>query len=152
MIKVGRILTIIMWVLLLISGILVISLITSISENDQDAVMGNWISTNLTWSYILFAIAAGIIIVAGLYQMATDMNSLKSGLFVVAFFVIVIGIAYLFTSNTMPQFNGVDKFIADGTLTPKVSRMIGLGLNTTYILFILAIASVVWSSVSRLFK
>ena len=153
MIKTGKILSIIMWVLVIISAVLVVSLIANINtDNLADPVMANWINVNLTWAYIMVAVAAGIILIFGLYHMVTEKKSLISGLAVFGFFVVIVGIAYLLASDEFPQFIGVDKFVENGTLTHRVSKLIGMGLNTTYILFIIAVVSIVWSSVTRLFK
>lgn len=153
MAKSKKIVTIILWGIVLISVILMISLMSNINtENEADPSMLSWISTNLTWTYILFAITALIVLFFGIIQMFSEKKALLNGLMVMGFFAVIILVAYLFTDNSMPTFLGVNKFIEDGTLTPKVSRLIGVGLNTTYILFILAIGSVLWSSLSRLFK
>jgi hypothetical protein len=55
-------------------------------------------------------------------------------------------------SDVMPQFIGVDRFIADGTLTPNIAKMVDTGLIATYLLFGLAIVSILWSSISQIFK
>jgi small-conductance mechanosensitive channel len=151
MIKVGRILTIIQWVLLAISAILVISLMVNIGE-DTDPVMGSWINTNLIWTYILLALGAGIAVIAAILHTVTDAAAAKRSLISLGFLVVVALIAYLLASDAMPTFHGVEEYIADGTLTPRVSKLIGTGLYATYILLFLAVLGMVVSSVSRLFK
>jgi hypothetical protein len=66
--------------------------------------------------------------------------------------VAVAVVSYLLASDTIPQFSGVQRFINDGTLTPQVAKMVDTGLYATYILIGLAILSILFSSVSRLFK
>ena len=148
----GRIITILLWVLLIISAVLVISLMVNINENDQDPTMGSWINSNIIWSYILAAIGAGLVFVFGLFHMVTDKKAAKRGLVTLVFFVIVFGLSYLFSTDAIPQFIGVDKFINDGTLNASIAKMIDTGLYATYILLGLAILSIVFSSVTRLFK
>ena len=58
--KTGKITTIFLWALLVVSAILIISLMVNISDNDADPTMGSWINSNLVWGYILVAIGAGI--------------------------------------------------------------------------------------------
>jgi hypothetical protein len=150
--KSAKTLTIIMVALLVVSAILVISLLANVSDNKQDPTMGNWINTNLVWAYILLALAVGIIIIFSLYNMVSETKSLKAGLMVIAFFVVIGGFSYIISSSAIPQFLGSANFVAKGILTPNVSRWISTGLNVTYILFLIAIGSIVLSSVSRLFK
>ena len=150
--KTGKIVTIILWVIIAISAILVISLFVNISDNDQDPTMASWVNTNLIWSYILLVLGAGIAIIAGLIHMFTDKRAAKRGLIAVGFLGAVALISYLLASPEIPQFPGVDKFIDNGTLTERVAKLVDTGLYATYILFGLAILSIVYSSVSRIFK
>ncbi|MBW6535627.1 MAG: hypothetical protein K0B11_11505 [Mariniphaga sp.] len=150
--KVGKIVTIILWVLLIVSAVLIVSMMVNISENDADPTMGSWINSNLVWSYVLLGIGAGIAILAGLFHMATDLNAAKKGLISLVFLVVVAVVSYLLASDTIPQFAGVQKFINDGTLTTQVAKLVDTGLYATYILLALAILSILFSSVNRLFK
>ncbi|MEE4284751.1 MAG: hypothetical protein V2I31_01345 [Mariniphaga sp.] len=150
--KVGKIVTILLWVLLIVSAVLIVSMMVNISENEADPTMGSWINSNLVWSYVLLAIGAGIAVLAGLFHMATDMKAAKKGLISLVFLVVVAVVSYLLASDTIPQFAGVQKFINDGTLTNQVAKMVDTGLYATYILLALAILSILFSSVTRLFK
>ncbi|NQU86000.1 MAG: hypothetical protein HQ541_09595 [Mariniphaga sp.] len=150
--KTGRILTIFQWVLLAISAILVISLMVNVSEVESDPTMGSWINTNLIWAYILLAIGAGAAIIAAILHTVTDTSALKQSLISLGFMVVVVVVAYLLASDAIPTFHGVEKYISDGTLTPRISKMIGTGLYTTYILLFIAIIGMALSSVSKLFK
>lgn len=150
--KVGKIVTILLWVLLIVSAVLIVSMMANISENEADPTMGSWINSNLVWSYVLLVIGAGIAILAGLFHMATDINAAKKGLISFAFLAVVAVVSYLLASDAIPQFAGVQRFINDGTLTPQVAKMVDAGLYATYILVALAILSILFSSVMRLFK
>ena len=152
--KIGKIVTIILWVLLIVSAVLVISLIVNI-EGDADnpaPTMVSWINTNLVWAYILVAIGAGVAILAGLFHTVTDKQAAKGGIIALVFMGVVALVAYLLASPEIPQFIGVDKFINDGTLNEKVAKMVDTGLYATYILLGLAILAVASSSVMRLFR
>ena len=150
--KLEKVLTIALWVLLAVSAFLIVSLMTNISENDADATMGAWINTNLTWSYILLAIGAVVAVVFALYNTLTDKAAAKKGLMALVFAGVVLAIAYALSTDVLPQFHGVEKFIAEGTLTPSISKWIDTTLYATYILILLAIVATVVSSVSRVFK
>jgi hypothetical protein len=152
MIKTGKIVTILLWVLLIISAVLVISMMTNISENEADPTMGTWINTNLIWAYILMLIGAGVAILAGLFHMATDLKAAKKGLISIVFLGVIALVAYLLASDQIPQFTGSQRFIQDGTLTSQVAKMIDAGLYATYILLALAVLSIMLAPVTRLFK
>ena len=150
--KLEKVLTIILWVLLAVSAFLVVSLMANISDNDADPTMGAWINTNLTWSYILLGIAAAFAVVFALINTFTDKAAAKKGLIALAFAGVVLAISYALASDALPQFYGVEKFIADGSLTSTVSKWIDTTLYATYILLLLAVIATVVSSVSRVFK
>ena len=150
--KIGKIITILLWVLLIVSAVLIVSLMVNISENDADPTMGSWINSNLIWAYILMAIGAGIAVISGLFHMATDMKAAKGGLIALVFLAVIAVVSYLLASDSIPEFVGVTKFINDGTLTTSVAKMVDTGLIATYFLLALAILSVVSSSVFRLLK
>ena len=150
MIKTGKFVTILLWVVIIISAVLVISLMANISDNETDPTMQSWINTNLVWAYILFIVGGGLALFFGIVQMVSDKKAAKAGLIVIVFFGAVVALSYVLASDTMPQFLGVDKFIESGELTTKVAKWIDTGLYATYILFGLAILATAFSSVSRL--
>ena len=78
--KVGKIVTILLWVLLIVSAVLIVSMMVNISENEMDPTMGSWINSNLVWAYILLAVGAGIAVLASLFHMFTDIKAAKKGL------------------------------------------------------------------------
>lgn len=152
MTKVSRLLTIILWVILAISAVLIVSMMVNITENDADTVMGGWINTNLVWTYILMATGAGIALLSGILHMGSDIGAAKKGLISLGAIALIAVVAYTLASDAIPQFIGVDKFIENGTLTPRIAKMVDAGLIATYLLFGIAIISIVWSSVSQIFK
>jgi hypothetical protein len=150
--KERKIVTIVLWGLLIISAVLIVSMMVNISENEADPTMGSWINTNLVWAYILMALGAGIAILAGIFQMIADFSAAKKGLISVVFLGAVALISYLLASDEIPQFIGVQKFINDGTLTEQVAKLVDTGLYATYILIGLTVLSIAYSSVVNSFK
>ncbi|HPF50107.1 MAG TPA: hypothetical protein PK335_00965 [Draconibacterium sp.] len=151
--KTGKIVNIILWALLIVSAILIVSLMVNINEEvDTDPAMLSWLNTNLVWVYILLAFGAGIAIFASLFHMFTDKKAAKGGIISIAFLGAVALISYLLASPEIPQFVGVDRFIADGTLNSQVAKLVDTGLYATYILLALAVLAVASSSVMRLFR
>jgi len=148
-IKTEKIVAISLWVLIIVSALLIISLIVSVSGDEQSPTMNNWINLNLIWAYVLILVGAGIAVFSDLKHVATDLKASKKALTAVGFFTVIILVSYLFASDSMPQFLGVEKFINDGTLTAQVSKLIDMGLYTTYTLIVIAILSITFSSVTR---
>jgi hypothetical protein len=151
--KAGKIVTIILWGLIIVSAVLIISLIVNINEEvETDPTMLGWVNTNLVWAYILVAFGAGVAILAGLYHMVTDKKAAKNGIISLVFLGVVALIAYLLASPEIPQFIGVDKFINEGILNERVAKLVDTGLYATYILLALAVLSIAMSSVTRFIK
>ena len=150
--KLEKVVTILMWVLLAVSAVLIVSLMSNISEEDADAVMGSWININLNWTYILLGIATGFSILGALYFTFTDKDAAKKGLTALGFAAVVVGISYVIASDAIPQFFGVEKYVADGSLTNTIAKWIDTTMITTYVLLGLVIASIAVSSVVRIFK
>ena len=151
--KAGKIVTIVLWVLLIVSAVLIISMMVNIDEaNETDPTMLSWVNTNVIWAYILVVFAAAVAIIAGLFHMVTDKNAAKQGVISIVFLGVVVLISFLLASPEIPQFIGVDKFINDGTLNEGIAKMVDTGLYATYILLGIAVLSIVFTSVTRLFK
>ncbi len=150
--KLEKVLTIVSWVLLAVSAFLIVSMMTNISENEADATMGAWINTNMVWSYLLLGASAVIAVVAALITTFTDKVAAKRGLISLLFAAVVLAIAYVLASDAIPTFFGVEKFLADGTLTASISKMVGTGLYATYLLFGLAILAIALAPLKRVFK
>lgn len=150
--KFAKATTIVLWVLLGITVFLVISLLANIDENKSDAGMDTWINANLYWTYILFGAAIGIAVVMELISTATDKKASKNALIAFVFMGAVVGLSYMFSDSSIPQFYGVEKFVENGSLTTDVSKWIGTGLIATYILSGLAVMGIIWSSISGIFR
>lgn len=150
--KKGRISLIVIGIIVIITVILIVSLMTNLSPVDNDPKMGAWINYNLIWAYILLAVAAGAAVLFALIQMVTNPSSAKKAALSGGFMLVVILVSYLLASNNMPNFPGVQKFIDNGTLTTQISKWVDTGLIATYLLLGIAILSLVYASVSKLFN
>ncbi len=150
--KTGKYVSIFMWVLVIITAILAISLIANLSDNEADPAMNSWVSTNLTWAYILMIFSVVVLVGFALYQTATNFQAAKKGLMAMAFMGVVVLISYIMASDAMPTFFGAQKFIDDGTVTPSVMKWVDTGLIATYIVFGISVVSILYASVSRLIK
>lgn len=148
--KIGKKVTIVLWALIIVSAVLVISLIANINEvNEQDPAMLSWININLIWVYILGIVGAGIAVVFAIFHTLSSKQAAKGGLISLIFMGAVALVAYLLASPEMPQFIGIDRFIADG-LTTQTIKLVDTGLIATYILFAIAVLSILLGPVIRL--
>ncbi|MGE4586239.1 MAG: hypothetical protein AB7D05_02735 [Mangrovibacterium sp.] len=150
--KLEKVLNILMVVLVAVSAVLIVSLISNISDNEADAVMNGWLNTNLSWAYILLFATGGIAIIASLIHTASNKAAARKGLVVFLAAVVVLVISYSLASDQLPQFFGVEKFVADGTLTTTVSKWIDTTLIATYILAGLTVGATIFWSVKRIVK
>lgn len=152
MTKIGKYVSIFMWVIIVITAILAISLVANLSDNELDPTMNSWVSTNLTWTYLLLIFSVVALVGFAIYQMATNFAEAKKGLMAMAFMGVVVLIAYMMASDAMPTFFGAQKFIDDGTVTPSVMKWVDTGLIATYLVLGISVVSIIYASLSRIFK
>lgn len=150
--KFAKITTIMLWVILGVSIFLIISLLSNLDENAADPGMANWLSVNLSWSYVLLTIATVAAVVLEFFNTISDKKATKNALIAIGFLGGVILLSYIFADSEMPKFYGAQKFIDDGTVTPSSLKWIGTGLIASYILSAISLVAILWSSVSRIFK
>ncbi len=104
--------------------------------------------TFLLWAYILFFATAGITVLFSLINFIINPKGAKKSLVALVAAVIVIVVAYLLSDDTvlnMPFYEGRDN-------VPTTLKLVDTGLFTAYILAGVAILSIVYTAVSRLFK
>lgn len=154
--KSRKITTIVLWVLMIISIAIFVYMFVFIDSDidplNPSAKTRELIALNINWAIALFAIGAVIILVFSLLEVFGDKSKLiKMAVFLVLF-AAIIGIGYALASSDIPNFYGVNKFIANGTVNETISRWIGTGLHVTYILLGGAFLSIIGFSTVKLFK
>ncbi len=150
--KIGKKITIVLWALVIVSVILIISLMVNINEsNEQDPAMLSWINTNLIWVYLLLAISAGLAIFFAIFHTLSDKKAAKGGLISLAFLGGVALISYLIASPEIPQFLGVEKFIADG-LDGQTMKLVDTGLIATYIMLAISVLAFIAGPIIRIVR
>ena len=148
--KIGKIITIVLWALVIVSAVLIVSLVANINDvNDADPAMLSWINANIVWVYALLIVGAGVAVLFGLVHTVTNKQAAKRGLISLVFMGAVAVIAYVTASAEMPQFIGIDKFVAEG-LTGSTVKLVDAGLKATYILFGVAVVSILLGPIARL--
>jgi hypothetical protein len=151
--KSKKLASIILYVLMAVSVVLFLIMFTSIdSETNPGERARNLMALNINWSIVMFFIAAIAAVGFAVVQLFSDKTKAINGIAVMLLMGVVVFVSYMLASNEIPQFFGVEKFVGDGTLTPSISRWIGAGLNTTYILAGSAILSVIGFGAASVFK
>jgi len=92
------------------------------------------------------------IVIFSIYQAVTVKGDSKKTLIALGAFFVVFLLAYLMSSSEIPQFYGAKAMIAEGSLTPKTAQMVDTGLYATYILAFISVATLIYTSVSRLWS
>lgn len=151
--KLRKITTIVLWVLMIISIVFFVYMFVNIDSGiDQSEKAVELITLNINWAIILFAIGAVIILAFSLLQVFGDKSKLINSAVFLVLFAAIIGIGYALASSDIPNFYGVNKFIANGDVNETISRWIGTGLHVTYILLGGAFLSIIGFSTVKLFK
>lgn len=142
--KSKKIASIVLYVLMAVSVILFVYMFISIDDEKNPGEKARMLMTvNIDWTIVMFFLAAALTLIFALTQMFSTKAKALKGLMVVLIFVVVVGISFAFSKAEIPQFFGVEKFVADGSITPNVVRWIGAGLTSTYILAASAILSII---------
>jgi len=131
----GLIGRIVMWALMLISIIFTIGVANSGSTD-------GFVSYGMMLTYI----TAGLAVLAAIFSLFIDPTQIKGVAVGAGAFILVLAIAYGMSDGS--DYEMYAKF----EITESTSRMVSMGLNTFIILGVLAVASVLYSAISSMFK
>lgn len=133
-------------VLLAISALLLI-LFYAGGEN----VSGQPVYTNIfiVWAYVLTGIAVGFTIIFPIIQMITHPEQAKKGLLGIGALVVVIAIAYVMSSTELLGIKNPELVKYD---VPSTLKYAGTMINSIYVLTVIAILSMVYTEVAKIFK
>lgn len=138
-----KILKIVAGVLAILGAIFALMIIAG-DEDTAQSMSGNM----LYIAYVVLGIVLFLVIVFVLKGLAT--GDIKKTLMTVGAFVAVIAISYVLSSGSdldLKPFN--DKGLG---ITEAVSKNVGAGLNAFYILAVLAIGSMLFGGVKKIFN
>lgn len=147
--KVIKYLNIGLWIILGISVILILNLLTNM---DDPAKLASALDANFYWSYFLLGIGAATIFIYSIAQTFSSKDTAKKSLLPILGLAVVFLLASMMSSSEIPQFYGAQKLIEDGTLTPKVSKMVDTGIYSVYIMSAISVIALIYSSVTRIWK
>jgi multisubunit Na+/H+ antiporter MnhF subunit len=108
----------------------------------------------LVWAYILFGIAALTTISFAFAGIFATKKAAKSSLIYLGVVVAIILLGYILASGEILTFSGHEEFFYENnSMDPHVfSRIVGTAIYTMYIFGIVAVVSMLYSEVSKLFK
>jgi len=99
----------------------------------------------LNWGYIVFFVAIALALLSTINGVLVNPAGLKNMLIGIGIVVVVFGLAYVLA-------DGSDYATYKVPTDESTSKLVSTGLNAFYIVGLLALLSVVYSGVARLFK
>ena len=135
--KSSKLLQIMLGVLLAVSAVLGILFYTDVISDDLV----------LYWGYLLVIVTAAITIIAPLIYLIFNLRNALKFLIILAAMVVLAVISYALSTN---EFSALK--LEEMESSAETSVMVGAGLIFLYILAALAILSIIYASISRIFK
>ncbi len=141
-----RINSIIMFVIIAIGVVLMVMTMSSgLTPEQSDCTDCGAVGSFIGLSYILLIAAIVAAVGGALMQVILNPGQIKGALIGLGGMAVVLIISYVMADGT------VEPYYQAG-ITETASKWSGMGLYAFYVLFILAVLSVAYSSVSRLLK
>ncbi|MEA3478297.1 MAG: hypothetical protein U9R60_08970 [Bacteroidota bacterium] len=135
--KSSKFLQILLYVILAVSALLGILFYADVISDDQI----------LYWGYLLLIVTIVITIVAPLIYLIFNLKSAFMFLIVLGAMVLLAIVSYALAGNEFSELQ-LEKM----ECSAETSVMVGAGLIFTYILAALTILSIIYASISRIFK
>ena len=101
----------------------------------------------LNWAYLLLLVAVFIMVISPIYEFIINPQNIVKMLVGIAVMVVIVGVAYSLAGN-----NFTDYRLEELQITSDTSKLVGIGLFTTYITFGLTIIAIIYNSIIKLFK
>ncbi len=101
----------------------------------------------LNIGYILLIVAVAVMVISPIVGFITNPQNIVKMLISVAVLVIVVVIAYSIAGNSFSDYR-----LEELKVTADTSKLVGMGIYATYIIFGLTIISILYSSIVKLFK
>ena len=101
----------------------------------------------LYWGYLLLIVAVVATLLAAISNILLKPKGSLKILIILAIMVIVAGISFALSKNHMSPAQ-----LEKNQITAMTSRLVGAGLYFTYFMAAVALISIIYSAVSRMFK
>jgi hypothetical protein len=141
-----KILRILLIILLAISAVLAV-----IFYGGGEDISGNPAYTNIfiLWAYILTGLSVGLALIFPIIQMITNPKNAKKGLVGIVALAVFVAIAYGVSSSEILGITNPDLIQYD---VPSTLKYAGTMINSIYILAAIAILSMIYTEVAKIFK
>ena len=96
---------------------------------------------------LLLILSVSVMVISPIYGFITNPQNIVSMLISVGIAVVVVVVAYTMAGNTFSEYR-----LEELGTTAETSKLVGMGLITTYIAFGLTVLSVLYASVVKMFK
>ncbi len=153
--NISKITSVLLYVLMGISVILLIMFAKATAGiedgtdfDTQISLYGSTLDMFMYWAYILLGIATAAAIIFPLIKMFTQPKEAVKTLISIGIVAVVVFIAYALADDTvlnLPGYEGKDN-------VPGTLKFAGTLLNTAYLLITIAIGSILYDGISKVFK
>jgi len=151
--KIGKLVQIMMYVLLGVSLIMIIAFYFGGTESitftsGKEYSYPGFTDNMIYWAYALFIISTLSALLFPIISLVTDIKKAKNSLIGIVGLAVIVGLAYVLASGVIPTFHNFEKF----NITESISKSVGTGLYTTYLLGGMAILGILYTEISKSFK
>ena len=101
----------------------------------------------LNWGKFMLIAGIAVIVIAPIFTFIINPQNLIKMLISIVLFVVIIGLSYTFATNQLSALQ-----LEEYGISADTSRLVGMGLIATYIIFGLAIFSILFSMIIKPFK
>lgn len=109
--------------------------------------METWVNIGIIASYVLIGICIVGILAFSIVNIMKNPANAKSALVGLIGLIVIFGLTYALSTG-----EDANTIFADKGVTEETSRIVGMGLTSFYVLAALAIISILYVEVSRLFN
>ncbi len=110
--------------------------------------VGGSLEVFLDITYVMLFASIASILLFGIYGALTNKKALIKSITYTGFLLLIVLIAYIFSTSEIPVFFGYEKF----NLTSGTALMVDLGLKSMYLLFVIAVGGVIFTGLRGYLK
>ncbi|WP_445709810.1 hypothetical protein [Flavobacterium sp.] len=129
----------------IVIAILSVVFLSGIMASNDDPADNNWIGLLIYLSYFVLAVCVGIVLIYVLKNLVSNKENFKKTIISVGLFLVVLVLSYVLASDGDVVANGM-------TYSGSTTKLSGAGLNAFYLLFLVAIGTMVWSLFTKIKK
>lgn len=129
----------------IVIAVLSIIFLGGLMGSSDEPVNNGWIQPLILLSYVVLFICIAIVLVYVLKNLLSNKETFKRTIISVGLFLAVILISYMMASDAEVKANGE---LFSGSTT----KWVGAGLNAFYLLFLVAVVTMVWSLFAKIKK